>query len=433
MLSPADAGLVRRDPALPGLSTLLDVDAFCAALRRHLPGLVEHQATLRYLRYKPGMNCVAAYRLSGAGAKTDLYAKAHGPDAPVKLDKVQMKPGVPGFLGVASLMLEECAICIYTFPNDRKLKALKRLGDPEAPRRLLRELFPERRELWRGTLRCLRYKPERRYVARLDSAEGPSAVIKCYTAPKYRLANTGTEAITSQSSLRIARKLGGSEQRNILAFEWLLGHQLSELLRDTELSPTEKAVTITRAGAALGELHKQPGEGLKERGRQNEIAILLAQTRTLNHLCPWLKKLTDSVVGRLASWISHQPMRQQSIHGDFYAEQLLWSADAIAVLDLDEAARGDGDADLGLFMAHLERDALKGIMKPTLVETLSAALLQGYRGQRPEAALTSVAPYTAVGLFCLAAEPFRYRETNWPEQVEAILVRAQALLDGKAS
>ncbi len=37
MISSADLDIVRRDPGLPGLATLLDPDPFVAALRASLP------------------------------------------------------------------------------------------------------------------------------------------------------------------------------------------------------------------------------------------------------------------------------------------------------------------------------------------------------------------------------------------------------------
>ena len=77
MLSPANADLVRRDGRLPGLATLLDPDAFLAALQASVPPADLRAAHLRYLRYKPGQNCLAAYSIEAGGSGVDCHAKAY--------------------------------------------------------------------------------------------------------------------------------------------------------------------------------------------------------------------------------------------------------------------------------------------------------------------------------------------------------------------
>src|SRR5919201_2297370 len=85
MLSPADADLVRRDPALPGLALLLDPGAFAAALRRAAPRLGAEETRITYVRYKPGTSCLVGYRLVAAGRDTAVSAAAYRPDAHDKL------------------------------------------------------------------------------------------------------------------------------------------------------------------------------------------------------------------------------------------------------------------------------------------------------------------------------------------------------------
>ena len=90
MLSRADAELVARDRALPGLATLLDPEAFAAALREVAPELEFGAATPTYLRYKPATNCLAAYRLEAPGDELLVYAKAYGEGAGGKLSKEKL-------------------------------------------------------------------------------------------------------------------------------------------------------------------------------------------------------------------------------------------------------------------------------------------------------------------------------------------------------
>jgi len=96
MLSSADTDLVRRDPLIPGLATLLDPDAFVTVLRRSLPEADLGTAQITYIRYKPRMNCLVAYQLEVGEAVVDIYAKAQGQDIKVKLRKALKRASVPG-------------------------------------------------------------------------------------------------------------------------------------------------------------------------------------------------------------------------------------------------------------------------------------------------------------------------------------------------
>jgi aminoglycoside phosphotransferase (APT) family kinase protein len=130
----------------------------------------------------------------------------------------------------------------------------------------------------------------------------------------------------------------------------------------------------------------------------------------------------------LASRLAELPPTDRQLHGDFYAKQVLLRPDGVAVLDFDEAARGDPGHDLGLFLAHLEWDALRGRVRSDPVEALGAALLEGYRAARRRAYSLSPDLYAAAGLLRLAPHPFRNREPDWPERTAALLDRAEEFL-----
>src|SRR5438128_9990172 len=76
MLSPADADLARRDPAIPGLATVLDADAFLAALRQVAPAADLRAAHLTSVRYKPHTYCRLSYRLGVGEAELDAGVRA---------------------------------------------------------------------------------------------------------------------------------------------------------------------------------------------------------------------------------------------------------------------------------------------------------------------------------------------------------------------
>ena len=76
MLSPAEADLASRDAALPGLATVLDPDAFLAALREAVPALELKAARVAHVRYRPEKYCRALYHVDVGEAECDLDVQA---------------------------------------------------------------------------------------------------------------------------------------------------------------------------------------------------------------------------------------------------------------------------------------------------------------------------------------------------------------------
>lgn len=412
-----------------GLATLLDPEAFADRLRRELPETELGTIRATYLRYKPGTDCLVSYRIEAGGEEMRVHAKAHGPDAPDKLHKAQKKPGVPGPLGVGRLILEDLAIVVSFFPNDRDLKALPHLYEPEERKSLLRTRLPGRPDLWESGIEGIRYKPERRYVARLLDGGEARAMLKVYTEPNYRAARTNAEAFTeafkTEGPFRLAPLLGHSDRHRMLIFEWLPGRPLDEAILDSEVKLHKVAIV----GAGLAELHAQEPQGLKTLGREEEAGSLAEVAKGVGIISPHLAGRAHEIARRLTDYLVDAPLMGRPIHGDFDAGQVLLGEDAITLLDLDRTVRGDPAEDLGMFIAHLERGVLHGGMSADRAESLREALLDGYRISTHRPTPERIEAYTAAGLLRLSPEPFRYRAQDWPRQTERILDRAAEILD----
>lgn len=426
LLSPADADIARRDTAVTGLATLLDPDAFVAALHRSAPYADLGTAQIRYVRYKPGMNCLVAYQLEVAGAEVEVYAKAYRLDAEVKLRKsLGRSPFPEGPLGPGRILLEDYAAVVSSFPQDREVKALPRLVDAQARKHLLREVVPDRPDLWKGTLQRLAYKPERRYVARVVTRRGSQAVVKLYTGRGYHTAQRNAAAFESRGSLRIAPCLGSSDSRSVVAFQWLPGHLLSETL----LNPDLDLHAVRSVGGALAELHGQDPQGLACLTREAETASLRAVATQVAFVCPSVSGTAYYLARGLGARLMEETPKNRPIHGDFYAKQVLLADGTVAILDLDRAARGDPAADLGLFIAHLQRDVLRGNLSQGQLGPLTGAFLEGYEAAARHPIPTGVELYIAVGLLHLALDPFRCREPDWPGRIAGLLERAETSLN----
>ncbi|MFQ5570226.1 MAG: phosphotransferase [Rhodothermales bacterium] len=421
-----DMALARRDPALPGLPTLLNPDAFITALRRSMPEIGIEAARPVYVRYKPGMNCLVAYRLEGHGTEHRVYAKAHRRRDLTKLQKAREKPGMDTAFGPGCRVLEDLALVVSFFPNDLKLSVLRRLGDDATRLRLLRRVFPDRPALWTGTVQPLRYKPERRFVARLFAEGATGAALKFFTGSGYESADAGSRVFHPCGPLRLAARIGRSRRHRILAYEWLPGRLLSHALNE-EAVPHAEVATV---GAALAALHGQQPDRLPALTRSMETAALLAVAESLSVLCPPLAARARSLAARFAQILQSLPEVRVPIHGDFYAKQILLSGSTAAFLDFDRSVRGDPAADAGNFIAHLERDRLRGTLTAERVRQVRDALLEGYRHETTVPLPSDrIDFYTASGLFQLAPHPFRFREPDWPARTEAMLDRVEALLD----
>lgn len=424
MLPPSDADIIHRDTAIPGLAMLLDNETLVGKLRPFLSGF--NIGTLRstYVRYKPATSCLVAYQLDAAGVEVELYATAYRFDAQDKLEKARRLPCVQGLIGPGRIFFKDLAAVVSLFPNDRKLKTLSLLASARARRSLLCKLFPNRPDFWNGTLQSLRYKPERRYVARLVTEEGPQAVLKMYSNDNYREAYRNVKAFISHSPLRLARRIGRSTRHHILAFEWFPGKLLSQSISETGLSHND----AVKVGAALATLHAQKTCELAYLTRETEAVSILKIAAWISFICPHLTRRVYQLAQRLSAEIVEHPPLNRSIHGDFYGKQVLIGSDTVAILDLDRAVRGDPASDIGNFAAHMELENLFKGLASSQVSALKEAIIEGYEAATHDSIPARIELYTAIGLYRLMPEPFKNREPDWPKQIEAILERAEAIL-----
>ena len=184
MLCPADVNLVGRDPDLPGLGTILDPDRFLETMQSLYPQARVSRAEADYVRYKRTTSCLVGYRVTCAAGTVPVYARAHDTNG-AKIAKAGRHESAATPLGGGVTVLPGAAVAVYPFPNDHELKLLPRLAGAAHRRGMLQEMLPDRPDLWDAPLETLRYKPERRYVARLGADNAHAAVLKLYTREEF--------------------------------------------------------------------------------------------------------------------------------------------------------------------------------------------------------------------------------------------------------
>lgn len=406
-MSPADRALVERDPALPGLAAALDATAVLAAASRAWPSLAATGARVTYVRYKPGTSCLAGAELATPGGPVRVTVKALGLQADDKLAKAAADG--------RAVVEPARRLVLRRFPDDGELRAARWLLDPERQPGALETLGLED-----ASLDVLAWKPERRLVVRAVRDGEPVAVVKCHEARGYARALATHRALAGVVGIPAVPMRGHHERRHAVVSPWVSGAVLQP--------GTDPLDAVRATGEALASLHAAPaalpvgpGAGAEQFGLQrlaDDVAWLL----------PSLAPLLGRVVARLAVLREEEGASAAATHGDFYAKQVLLDTPGITFLDFDEAALGDGHSDLALFLAHVERDALRGTYPVARAAAVGAALLDGYRSRR-RIDSRRLAWRTADALLRLAPHPFRHRHDDWPSLTEAMVQRARALLD----
>ncbi len=427
MLTAGELRLIREDTGLPGLAVLLDTRRFADFLRARLPVDAVSVAAKRYIRYKPRTNCLVGYDVELNGSPVFVYARALAASGRIKLAKVGTSRG--GVKSVDGLADCRSGIEVSFFPYDRKLKSLWRLFDSARRDRLLREVLGDDTEFQGGRVETLAYKPLRRFVGRLEAANGRRAVVKAYTPHRYPTASRNAVACRFQG-VRMATSLGSSDARHIIVFDWQCGRPLSELYGEEGFDPR----WVGAVGEHLARLHQSdPGAWRKQLPPGLEIQGVHARGQNLAFVLPTRRRLIEAIHLELAAKLELCPPASTLIHGDFYAKQVLVSAGRVSLLDVDDLRLGDPAYDLGLFLAHLERDVLRGRLSERRRDICRSRLLCAY-----QAAGGIVNPYrvdlrTAQGLVELAHHPFRLCEPYWEASTEALLTMSRNYLRASCS
>jgi aminoglycoside phosphotransferase (APT) family kinase protein len=427
MLLADDIELVAGDPALPGLATVLDDEALRDALQERLPTLPVDVARVVSARYRPGRRCIVRYKLEAAGKELDGYAAAYTPDSFLRAaPRIAAAIHVIGHPPV-TVSLPEVSVIARVFPSDPALPVLQELNDGPGRKRLLSELAPEHPGFRDADIDTLHYTPERKFTSRLMAGRRPLALLKAYREEPYSRVSAVVSTLGSRGMPRLPRLIGHSDTRYLLAFEWLPGRPLGEVLRDMGFG----SELFHLAGGALAELHARPATSLRPWNSRFR-ARLAKRAAWIRQVESDLADLADSLAARLGRETAETRSFGSTLHGDFYPNQVLVGNGSVSIIDLDDCASGDPAADLGSFVAHLERQACAGALTSRQLEEAREQLLAGYAeraGHSPDQ--SRLLSYTAADMFTRATGAFRRRQPEWRQRLRLLLSRAQELLDAR--
>jgi aminoglycoside phosphotransferase (APT) family kinase protein len=425
MLTQDDAYLAAYEQALPGLAMLMDEEAFAAALRERLPDAGVTSASQFHARYKPGHSCVVAYRVRVGDGDVDVYARAMPRESFERIEDMRQRAPVAGSLGAGGLLLEDAAVYVYVFPNDRRIETLALLGQPDTRSELLSNVLPDRPALWGAHVSRLRYRPEQRFVARLEGVDGERAALKLHARERsYAKAGRNAVAFTSRGPLRVPACVGRSDRLRATALEWLPGENLDGLIG----KPGFDTSLLASVGAALAELHLQEPAGLS---RQDPAARsnLRNWGGLVTDVRPDLAEQVGALCEQLEDELGKRHTADRSIHGDFGPTQVLVADGSVSIIDLDNAVRGDPAEDLGVFIAKLERRVVNGKLSAARSQKLIAALLAGYEAHAGAGGIDRVRLRRHVAATLVRRLPgaFGRRAPDWRSRIGATLARAEEI------
>ncbi len=422
MLHPDDEQLVLREPSIPGLATLLDDNLACELFRTSFPELGIRHADCNYLRYKPGTNCIASYVLQTLQGPRLVHVTAHSRNAHDKLSKALQDPRCASL----RVVVPETALVVSLFPCDDALPALRRLASPESQHELLKHLAPQSESLHSATLSALRYKPKRRFVARLDCDGSPQAILKLHSESEYKHARRAAKTVHSLSEVAPAEALGHSNRNRALLFKWIPGDPLSSWLKS---SPPSACDALEEVGRLLAVVHSHARAKLPRGDGAELVKSLKRLPDELRALCPDLAKGLQSLSCQVAKLCKHIERPEVALHGDLNLDQIV-VGERVSLIDFDNAVLGHAERDLGNLLAHFSIESLGGAFTQDASEELFESLLKEYSLSGGNFDPEAVRAYAAASLLSMVQEPFRKRLPNWRSRAYDILHQASALIEG---
>ncbi len=425
MRSASDAALALRDASLPGLPVLLDAEKLQATLQSCLPHQDLRSVRVDYLRYKPGTNCIAALSLDLGGVPTLAYAKALRSS-----DRTRAESRHASTNASHAVLLPSIATEFHLFPSDHKLPHLPRVTDVawaalRSPRPS--EDAPHSPVL---SIEPLAYKPERRFVARWHLADGRSFVAKTYLAQDFDAVRRNAESAQLCRSVRLARLSGVRERRATLLFPWIDAQPLAASLPDPRLSES----TLHEVGDCLARFHQHPApDHLPGRFPPDEARRIANLLPAITCLVPESQPLLEHLVANLSDTIRQHPPARHLCHGDFHAGQVLLNQEGLHLLDFDELHVGDPLTDLASFIAHLERETIRGRLTASRRDTFSAAILHGYASAQRTPIPSHLPTLVAARLLAETPHFFRTRDPHWSDHTLAAVERASEIARSRSS
>jgi Ser/Thr protein kinase RdoA (MazF antagonist) len=220
------------------------------------------------------------------------------------------------------------------------------------------------------SLEELKHRPERRRTMR---ARGPggTAIVKIYASERASTVASRIESLQAGPEEPVVPMVVHVDpEHHLVVLSDVPGRPLRAAMLEGDLA------TCARAGVALGVWHAAwqgaaPG-ALQPQTADREVAVLRARAEMAS---PLVARAVENMLSDLKGGWECTTV----VHRDLYEEQVL-VGERVGLIDLDDAAVGPPELDLGNLVAHLE---LLELRRGRVLAAGRRALLDGYAETGP--------------------------------------------------
>jgi Ser/Thr protein kinase RdoA (MazF antagonist) len=217
----------------------------------------------------------------------------------------------------------------------------------------------------------LKHKPGRRTTSRAVGARR-TAIVKVYASERAPIVAARLRALAAGPPEPVVPEvLLCDTEAHLVALSEVPGVPLREALVGGELD------TCARAGEVIGRWHRawhgSSPEALVPHTVERELEILGARMESAS------SEVATAVRAVLPEVAATTWEHSTIVHRDLYEEQVL-VAERIGLIDLDDAALGPPELDVGNLVAHIDLLAIRAEIDMTAA---TQALIQGYRRTGP--------------------------------------------------
>lgn len=423
-------------PELPHLPSLLDpgmIGRILASGPLARYGIID--CNLERVRYRPARNSLLTWRirLSTATGSIDnhfsLMACREGESAKAYATAVESASNETRF-GTGVWHLAEFDAVLQAFPNERKLRGIRRLAAPERLIAELTSLIPGNHR--RGSLEIVQYVAERACTVRLTLDDGEAVAYGKFYRPGEAVEAWKTVTQLWQSGeLAIPEPLAWHTESESIWLREFRGLSLDHGATDDQLRET---------GRVIATLHQTPLESDLVHGADvvDEIATRLATTiPILARIRPDLRKRLERIASELTASVQPEASQYATLHGDLHLKNIFALANGrIGLIDLDNQRVGDSLLDLGSLAAYFDyRGLVEGL--PDLVIAREKDLIrQGYETKTGQPidqdrlrCQTALALITERAWRCVVR--LKQNGTGTPTMIERLLDLAERAMRGR--
>ena len=352
--------LLALDPALPQRDLLLDetlmAEYLSRLVARHGDFGIRDCERLR-TKYRIGTSLRVLYEVRGSTHSYRIAARA-----------------LPRSRRVANQLASHVEInapelntIFWIFPHDRKIENLSLLTN------VPNELNDIEGQTWTRS-RIVAHAPEKSVTAQcLNDNEQIIAYAKIYAGDEGRQifeTYSHVAKILTTREVQIPGAIAYFKQHKLLLLEPVAGVSLSTVT----LAQHENA--FFRLGNALQKLHAVNPPASLPRSKRLTPEALTQATTTISQARPDVADLVQRLSAKLSAQYEHG--KSVFLHGDVHPKNILLNDEQLVLLDLDQAATGPAEVDLGSVSAGLYCDACTGSRTWREVATFIRALLTGY-------------------------------------------------------